>query len=140
MSGEVKFTNNKIKVKKAINDKCLQWLEEASGEVEAQVKRNTAVMTGKTKGAWTHIVDGNKLEGIIGNPEENSVWEEFGTGEFALKGDGRKTAWSYKDKITGKWYKTKGKKPKRALYRAFKSTKQILLKLAENIFEGLNDD
>ena len=138
MSNEVKFIDNRIKVKKALNDKCLQWLEEASGELEAQVKRNTAVLTGKTKGAWTHIVNESNLEGVVGNPEENAIWEEFGTGEYALNGDGRKTPWYYKDQMTGQWYKTKGKRPKRALYKAFSSSKTVLIKLAENIFKGLN--
>lgn len=33
----------------------------------------------------------------VGNPLQNAIWEEFGTGEYALEGDGRKTPWRYKD-------------------------------------------
>ena len=53
----VKFEDNSIKVKAALNHATIQWLYEASGELEAQVKRNTRVDTGQTKGSWTYKVD-----------------------------------------------------------------------------------
>ena len=49
----VKFEDNSIKVKAALNHATIQWLYEASGELEAQVKRNTRVDTGQTKGSWS---------------------------------------------------------------------------------------
>ena len=42
---------SKIVVKK-FHDNAVNWLEEASGEIEAQTKKNTKVDTGKTKGSW----------------------------------------------------------------------------------------
>ena len=79
-----------------INECGVKFLEEASGELEAQVKRNTKVDTGKTKGSWEHIVHEHKLEAEVGSRYKNALWEEFGTGIYALNGNGRKTKWVYK--------------------------------------------
>lgn len=90
--GNVEFTDNRIKVEAALDDAVIAFLYEAAGEVEAQTKRaQTRVDTGQTKGAWTHHVDEDKGEAVIGNPLENAIWEEYGTGEYALKGNGRKS-------------------------------------------------
>jgi hypothetical protein len=65
------------------------------------------------KNAWTHKIDESKGVATIGNPLEPSLWTEFGTGEFALHGDGRKGYWVYvKDSSSGmsKNYSYKGGK------------------------------
>lgn len=64
----VKFEDNSIKVKAALNHATIQWLYEASGELEAQVKRNTRVDTGQTKGSWTYKVDEANGEAMVGQP------------------------------------------------------------------------
>lgn len=134
---ELEFEDYSIKVKDAIEDACLQWLEEASGELEAQAKRNqTRVDTGQTKGGWTHKVDGSAKQATVGNPLENAIWEEFGTGDYALKGDGRKGGWVYKD-AKGEWHRTNGKKPLRPLHTAFESTKPKLRMSLESKLGGL---
>lgn len=134
----VKFTDNSIKVKAKINDTAVGWLYEASGELEAQVKRNTKVKTGKTKGSWTYKVDETKMEGYIGSNYENAVWEEFGTGEYALNGDGRKGGWVYYDEA-GVRHFTRGKTPRRALFRAFASLKNKLIQMAQTKFRELDE-
>lgn len=132
----IEFTDNSIKVKQALEKAAIAWLHEAAGEVQAQVKRNTAVDTGQLKSSWGYRVDENKYEAVIGSPLENAIWEEFGTGEFALKGNGRKTPWKYKDS-KGKWHYTIGKKPKRAFHRAFSTMQPKLIKSAQNKFKGI---
>lgn len=130
------FENNVKKVNAKIEQAAIAWLTEAAGELEAQTKRNTAVDTGQLKGSWRYKVDTDKLEAVVGSPLENAIWEEFGTGEFALNGDGRKTPWVYKD-AKGKWHYTTGKKPRRALHKAFSSLKPKLIKLAQQKFKGI---
>lgn len=66
----VQFKNNSAKVKAAMNEKAIAWLYEASGELEAQVKRNTAVGTGQLKNSWTYKVNESKGEATIGSPLE----------------------------------------------------------------------
>ena len=112
------------------------FLEEVGGEVEAQTKRNTKVDTGKTKGSWEHRVNADKMELQIGSRYKNALWEELGTGIYALNGDGRKTKWVYRTE-DGKFHATVGKKPRRALYRAYNSKKNAIIREAKRRFKEL---
>ena len=87
----VQFEDNSMFIIDEIENAALKFLEEASGELESQVKRNTRVDTGQLKNSWEHVVDADNMIGIVGSAEENAIWEEFGTGEYALIGNGRKT-------------------------------------------------
>lgn len=135
--GNVKFTNNSVKVKTALKEAGVAWLHEVCGEIEAQTKRNSKVVTSKTKGSYQHRVDEDALEGFIGSDNENAIWEEFGTGEYALNGDGRKGGWFYKD-AEGKGHFTHGKKAKRPMFRAYTALKAQLQKMAQERFGGLS--
>jgi hypothetical protein len=139
---EVKFIDNTVKVKVAMREKGLAVMEEVTGELESQTKRNTRVapiMGGHTKNSWKHTVkeDGDTIVGTVGNTEENAIWEEFGTGEYALEGNGRKGGWWYKSGKDGKWYHTFGKKPSRALFKAYSSLKNKIINHIQNAFREL---
>ena len=131
---EVEFIDNRIKVKKAIADITYSALEEAAGELESQVKRNTRVKTGKTKNSWQHKVLENTA--YIGSSYENAIWEEFGTGDYALNDDGRKGGWFYEDE-NGNGHFTHGKKPQRALWNAYILLKSKIISMIQNKFKGL---
>ena len=113
------------------------FLDEVGGEIEAQVKRNTKVDTGKTKNSWEYVVDEEKKEVQVGSRYKNALWEELGTGKYALNGDGRKTKWVYKNPNDGKFYTTVGKKPRRALFKAFESKKNAIIREAKRRFGEL---
>lgn len=134
--GDVVFEDYTIKVENAIDDKINAVLEECAGELESQVKRNTRVDTSQTKNSWQHFVDDDNHEATIGSNVENAIWEEFGTGEHALKGNGRKGGWVYKDE-KGKWHRTHGKKPSRAFWNAFVSLKNKIITHIQNSLKGL---
>lgn len=135
MASKVVFEDNSISVKGAISSACKAWLEEAAGELEAQTKRNqTRVDTGATKGGWTHRVLSDS-EAVVGNPLENAIWEEYGTGEYALNG-GRKGGWVYQDEA-GEWHRTKGKTPLRPLHKAFTANRAKIQKMLESKLKGL---
>ena len=119
-----------------INDCGATFLEEVGGELESQTKQNTKVDTGKTKGSWEHIVDEQKMEVQVGSRYKNALWEELGTGIYALNGDGRKTKWVYRTP-DGKYHTTVGKKPRRALYNAYNSTKNAIIREAKRRFGNL---
>ena len=129
----VKLEDNTVKVKAAINDRVNAALEECAGELESQVKRNTRVDTYQLKSSWTHKVDEDKSEAVVGSALENAIWEEFGTGEYALNGDGRKGGWVYRDE-KGKFHFTRGKKPRRPFFKAFKALKTAIIRKAERRF------
>lgn len=113
------------------------FLEEVGGELESQVKQNTKVDTGKTKGSWEHVVNADKMEVQVGSRYKNALWEEFGTGIYALNGDGRKKVpWVYKTP-DGKFHSTVGKKPRRALFNAYNSKKNQIIREARRRFGNL---
>lgn len=138
LMADVKFNDYTIEVKSAMKSLAYTALEEACGELESQVKRNTAVDTGQTKNAWTHNVksSGDETTGTVGNPLENAIWEELGTGEYALNGDGRKGGWAYKDPKTGKTVWTYGKHPRRPFFKAYTALKNRLIKRIQDTFKG----
>ena len=133
----VEFKDYSKIVLKKFHDNAVNWLEEASGEVESQTKKNTKVDTGKTKGSWEHKVNEAKMEAEVGSRYKNALWEEFGTGIYALNGDGRKTKWVYKNPNNNKFYATVGKKPRRALHNAYAGLKNKLIRSAQERFKKL---
>ena len=133
----IKFKDYSKEVNEKSNQAAITWLEEASGELEAQTKRNTKVDTGQTKGSWEHVVHESKLEAEVGSRYKNALWEEFGTGIYALNGNGRKTKWVYRNPKAGKSYTTVGKKPRRALWNAYQSLKSTLKKSAREKFKSI---
>lgn len=132
----VKFKDNSMAVKAAIEELGIAFLHEAAGELVAQTARNTPVDTGQLKGSWNYEVDEGKLEATVGSPIENAIWNEFGTGEHALHGDGRKGGWSYKDD-NGDWHHTKGKPPKRSFHSAYSKLKPKIIKMGQDKFKNL---
>lgn len=94
--GQVVFEDFSIKVMNAMDDLINSTLEEAAGTIESAAKRNSSV--GKVNGGglkndWRHKVDGRKHEAYIGNNKKEAVYVEFGTGDYALEGKGRKGGW-----------------------------------------------
>lgn len=131
----VEFHDYSIEVKAAMEDAVIAYLHEAGSTLQRQTANNTRVGTGETAGKWDYIVDEGERKCTIGNPLENAIWEEFGTGEYALKGNGRKGGWHYKDD-EGKWHHTWGKTPTRAFHNAFVAKKAAIIKRAEQVLKG----
>lgn len=131
------FKDHRVEVKRAMTDAMDGVLLEVSAELVSQTARNTAVDTGQLKGSWAANVtkDGEKYTAIIGSPLENAIWEEFGTGEYALKGNGRKGGWFYVD-AKGDGHFTYGKRPRRAFWNAYTSLKDKLIKRIQDAIRG----
>lgn len=160
---EVEFTDNSVKVKGELEQALVAFLHEASAEVLTQAERNTVGEdSGQLRRSWGKVVDKAKMQAIIGNKLEYAIYNEFGTGEYALEGNGRKGYWVYvKDNDTGKMakhskqytleeaqqvmaylreqgleaYYTKGMRPKRMLYKAFKMWSPKIQARAKQIFK-----
>ena len=164
---KVEFEDFTIRVKEEIESTLIAGLHEASGELKAMVKRNSR--QGHRYGdklatsLWSHQVDEGNLEAQVGSEHEAGYWEEFGTGEHALYGNGRKGWWVYiegqESGKGGKSYATKeeaekaarflrmvakldayatdGLEPNRPLYRAFDSGKRIVQAIFEDNLKGL---
>jgi hypothetical protein len=153
----VEFEEFSASVKDLMSELLGNALEEVGAEIESQAARNTRVDSGETKRKWDHEVKQNNEEAsvTIGNPLENAIWEEFGTGTYALNGDGRKGGWyiladdapelaKYNMKVVygkdgKKFYYTKGKPPSRALYKAWMNNKETIEKRIGDVLKELND-
>lgn len=130
---DVEFEDFSIQVMGAIDDAAIAFLHEAAGELVNQAVDNSRVDTGQLRSSWSYHVDEADGKATIGSPLENAIWEEFGTGEYAVKGNGRKGGWFYEDK-NGETVFTRGKTPNHTLQRAFDSKKGIIKRRAEQIF------
>ena len=153
----VEFKDYSVEVKEKLNDAIIAFLYEAGGEIQGKVIDNTEGDSGDTRKSWKYKVSESEGKVTIGSNSENAIWEEFGTGVHAEKDNGRKTPWYVPvEKVTGKkkpsyqgeviivhgkngqdFYKTDGKKPKRAFQRAFTSSKPVIKRMLENKLKGL---
>jgi hypothetical protein len=162
----VVFEDYSVQVKSAIKDKVISFLYEVGGELKSQTQRNSRRKTSKTAGSYEYKVDEGQQAVHIGSNYQNTIWEEFGTGEHALNGDGRKGWWVYvegssssENSSTGRTYSspheakmavavlreqgldahmTKGKTANRPLFKAYTSSKSSIIARARKIFGGLN--
>lgn len=132
----VEFEDYSVEVRDAMESAAIAFLNEAAGELQARTRRNSRVDTGQTKGSYDYNVDDGDLKAIIGSNLENAIWEEFGTGEYALHGDGRKGGWFYEDE-RGVGHFTHGKTPNRPLHNAFTTLKSKIIRMAEEKFKGV---
>lgn len=125
-AGQVIFEDFTGEVTAQIENIIGNWLEEASAELASQAAMRTRRGSGETADKWTNLVDKTKMVAYVGNPLENAIWEEFGTGEYALNDDGRKGGWIYYDEKDGTFHHTYGKTPTRALHHAFNQNENLL--------------
>jgi hypothetical protein len=164
---QVEFIDFSAEVTEALEDALVAGLYEAAGELEALTIRNSR--QGHKYGdiqataLWDHLVEEDEMKASVGSQHEAGYWEEFGTGEHALNGDGRKGWWVYIEGQDsgkgGKSYSTKaeaeeaaeflrkvkkldahvtnGIDPNRPLYRAFKSGEPVVKAILESKLKGM---
>lgn len=94
--------------------------------------------TGQLRKSLTYQLNhsGDEAYVQVGSPLEYATYQEFGTGEFAENGAGRKGGWVYKDG-KGNYHFTYGSKPKKFLRRAFRDNKERVKNTIEKELGGL---
>lgn len=117
----VKFQDYSIKVKAELNNVTRAWLHEQSSEIKSQAQRNCKMDDkGQLKATYANKVDEGEGKATIGSPLESAYWEEWGTGEYAAHGDGRKGWWVYiegqKSQGGGQTYATQEEAERMAAY------------------------
>lgn len=103
--------------------------------VAGQFVRDSAVLlvpvdTGNLRGSINFQVNENELYVRIGTPVEYAPYIEFGTGEFAEGGNGRKGGWFFTDD-KGEKHFTFGNKPQPFLRPALLNNKEVIKKILE---------
>ena len=136
---DVKFIDNSIQVKAALNDTTIGWLYEEAAEIASLTQRNCSTgeeYSSQLRGSYASAVDEGKGEAQIGSPLEQAFWEEFGTGEYADQSKnggkpGREGWWIYIPGQTsmggGNTYKTKEEAEQMAAYIRAKYGKQAVV-------------
>lgn len=160
---DVKFENFSVQVKNALEDAVIAYLYEAASVLESATIRKSSHEKYKgipARELWGHIVDEDDKKATVGSPQEAAYWEEFGTGEHALYGNGRKGWWVYvegsdtprshqnyytqdeAEAIAASMreagldaYATNGRKPNRPLHNAFETKKSALIRRAEEVLK-----
>lgn len=167
MGHDIEFKDNRLVVQDRMTSLIGKILLEAAAELVSQTARNTKVDTGQTKNSWAadvKEVENGESVATIGSPLMNAVYEEFGTGEYALNRNGRKGYWVYvkgeddnssstkggksytlaeakrivammRSKGLDAYY-TNGKKPRRPFWNAYTTLKPRLIKHMQDEFKG----
>ena len=132
-SSNFKFTNNSKRVKVELNNLFVQKITKACLITQSEIKLNTPV--GKVAGGELRDTidykvnqDGTKIIGIIGSPLIYAPYVEFGTGEYAENGQGRKGGWAYKSP-DGKWNFTRGMTPRKFMRNGFRQAKDFISRI-----------
>lgn len=127
------FKDNSKAGKAALKNATVEWLMQACMLVEGFAVNLVPVSTSKLKQSISYQVDQAELVGYVGANTEYAVYVEFGTGEFAENGMGRKGGWVYKDP-KGEWHFTYGMAPQPFLRPAFRQSKAQVQALAKEVF------
>lgn len=94
----VELKDYSIDVKAELDETAIAWLYKWANEIASHAKDNTqldgdeGVQLRKSYRADVNEANG---EAQVGTSLESAYWEEFGTGEQAVHGDGRKDWWVY---------------------------------------------
>lgn len=125
MANKVKFTDNSRQAKAAIDEQMKTGLEAGLMIIQAQAKALAPVDSGELRDSIGYDISqtNNGYLGRIGSPLMHAIYVEYGTGELAKNGAGRKGGWRYKD-TAGKWHFTRGMAAQPFLLPAFRRTKK----------------
>lgn len=134
----MQFKDNSRQAKKAVKDAGIEWLTKSSHLVVDQAQALAPHDTGYLRDvSISHEIDEAEMKATIGSSAEYSVLVEFGTGEFAENGGGRKGGWVYRSDKDGQFYFTYGSPPKPFLRPAFRTNKSRIEALGNAIFSKL---
>ena len=138
MASGFKFTDNSKKIKAQMDAAAFSGIESASLIVEATAKALAPVggsgeLRDKIDHSITNTSDGPVAK--VGSPLDYAMYVEYGTGELAENGSGRKGGWSYQTP-DGEWHHTDGMHPQPFLRPAFKRNKDKIREIVGNEFKA----
>ena len=140
MATTVELKDYTDKIVSSFDKKVNAFLLEIKDSVANQASLDSPVDTGGLSRSFLtdSFVDKSKKIAYIGSSLKYSIWQEFGTGEYALEGNGRKGGWVYKSSKDGKFYKTYGVKPQRMLYKALLTKKPLIAGQAKKVLGAVS--
>ena len=121
----MKFVDNSEAVKRELERAVIRGLIKASLLVEGQAVLLAPVDKGGLRDSIGYKVDESELVAYIGTNCEYAIYVEYGTGEFAENGNGRKGGWVYKTP-NGEVHFTYGMPPQPYLRPAFRKNQKAI--------------
>lgn len=128
LSNDFEFVSYRKEVEQQMEEIAARGMEKVLMLIRSAAKSLTPVNTGQLRDRLDYqlrMVNG-KVVGIVGSPDMYAIYVEFGTGEFAENGSGRKGGWAYQDP-SGEWFFTWGQDPQPFLRPAFKQNKKQII-------------
>ena len=121
----MKFVDNSEAAKRELERAVIRGLIKASLLVEGQAVLLAPVDKGGLRDSIGYKVDESELVAYIGTNCEYAIYVEFGVGEFAENGNGRKGGWVYKTP-NGEVRFTYGMPPQPYLRPAFRQNQKAI--------------
>lgn len=91
----VEFKDNSGVIKAIVDEVGAAWLNEWGDEIAAKAKDNCAMTDDNGQLKASYRADVRQKEARVGTPLESGLWEEYGTGEHAVKNPHRTGWWVY---------------------------------------------
>jgi len=132
--------DNSDAVKDAIREVQKKWLFAVGELLTSAIRPLIPVDMGNLKTSLDYQIDEETFELVIGVTPEYAIYVEFGTGEYAENGEGRKGGWSYQDPKTGDWVHTIGSKPQPYMRPGYESVKNDLIAVLEKYLNEMDLD
>ena len=119
------FVDNSEAAKRELERAAIRGLIKAAMLVESQAVLLVPVNTGGLRSSIGYRVNESELVAYIGTNCEYAIYVEFGSGEFAENGNGRKGGWLYKTP-NGEVHFTYGMPPQPYLRPAFRQNQKAI--------------
>ncbi|WP_349533031.1 HK97-gp10 family putative phage morphogenesis protein [Leuconostoc citreum] len=114
------FKDNSRQVKELLNQRANTAIVKIGELAKAVIVKNSPTDEGNLKRSidYNKTIEGTKSKIEVGSSLAYAPYVEYGTGEFATNGMGRKGSWRYKD-AQGLWHTTRGQKPSHFMRNSF---------------------
>lgn len=96
----VTFVDNSDEILRALGEACERGLERCGKKAVEYAKDLCPVDTGNLRNSITHTVEDGK-KAIVGTPTKYAIYQELGTGKYAVNGDGKPTKYQDAQGIWG---------------------------------------
>lgn len=138
----VEITDYTKEILSSFGDQALIFLKDVKDLVAKQASDNSPVDSGDLARSFLEdsYVDEQAMEARIGSSLDYAIYQEYGTGEYALEGNGRIGGWVYYSDKDGRFYYTTGVKPQRMVYKAMLTTKPMIQSRAKDIFGAVSNN
>ncbi|WP_176525745.1 HK97-gp10 family putative phage morphogenesis protein [Bacillus sp. AFS001701] len=149
--------NNVREFKKSVGELKAEMEADIKAEVknatlamETRIKRDAPVNEGDLRKSIDHEFTNGGLVGTVYTTKEHALYNEFGTGIYAVEGNGRKTPWAFPKRAAGakeynfpiimingeEFYLTHGQKPQPFFFKNFDYIRPRFERELEKIIRG----